>query len=177
VSEAIPLLRRGAVGGVGKMFYIYLMDKEVITYINNRPIFINYISSLPSNPNLKDRSKNLRKAGNYTEVIFWKQVNRKQFHKIDFDRQRFIGDFIVDFYVKSLGLVIEIDGTVHNSQEDYDLRRDTFLTNLGLAIYRISYYRVLHDLDNVMIELEDFIIDNYSRNPTPPYGHPSEGGE
>jgi very-short-patch-repair endonuclease len=137
------------------------MPKEIITYINGSAIFSNYVQNLPANPNLKDRSKKLRKAGNYTEVIFWKQVNRKQFHAIDFDRQRIIGNYIVDFYVKSLALIIEIDGTVHNSQEHYDIRRDAFLTNLGLSIYRISYYRVLHDLNNVMMELENFIVENY----------------
>ena len=46
-------------------------------------------------------------------------INRKQFYAIDFDRQRIIGNYIVDFYVKALGLIIEIDGSSHNDKEDF----------------------------------------------------------
>ncbi|MFP9113863.1 endonuclease domain-containing protein [Flavobacterium sp. RHBU_3] len=153
------------------------MDNQIIATINNIPIYAKYFPYLPVNPDLKDWSKKLRKTGNYPEVVFWKQVNRKKFHNIDFDRQRIIGNYIVDFYIKSLGLIVEIDGTSHNDKEAYDSRRDNFLQSLGLKVYRISYLRVLHDLDNVIVELENFIIKNYGEFPTPPCGHPSEGGE
>ena len=36
--------------------------------------------------------------------------------------------------------------------------REEFLNNLGLHVYRISDFRVKHDLDNVMKELEHYII-------------------
>ncbi|WP_317228619.1 MULTISPECIES: DUF559 domain-containing protein [Chryseobacterium] len=39
---------------------------------------------------------------------------------MDFDRQRIIGNYIVDFYVKTLGLIIEIDGSSHDGKEIYD---------------------------------------------------------
>ncbi|MBP1163359.1 very-short-patch-repair endonuclease [Chryseobacterium sp. PvR013] len=42
---------------------------------------------------------------------------QKKFHTIDFDRQRIIGNYIVDFYVKTLGLIIEIDGSSHDEKE------------------------------------------------------------
>ena len=122
----------------------------------------NYILNLPYNPLLKDRAKALRKAGNYAEVVFWKQVRNKEFWEIDFDRQRVIGNYIVDFYVKSLSLVIEIDGESHNDKEEYDAKRDIFLVELGIRIYKISKFRVLHDLENVMSELEVYIIKEYS---------------
>jgi very-short-patch-repair endonuclease len=137
------------------------MDKEIATHINDVPILSNYIPNLPTNKNLRDYSKKLRKAGNYPEVVFWQQVNKSGFHNLDFDRQRIIGNYIVDFYIKSLALVIEIDGTVHNDREDYDAKRDDFLISLGLRVYRISYYSVLHDLGNVILNLERFIIENY----------------
>ncbi len=47
-------------------------------------------------------------------MVFWKEVRNKSFWNIDFDRQRIIGNYIVDFYVKALGLVVEIDGEIHN---------------------------------------------------------------
>ena len=132
-----------------------------ILNINGININTNYILNLPYNPQLKDCAKALRKAGNFSEVVFWKQVRNKEFWKLDFDRQRVIGNYIVDFYVKSLGLVIEIDGEIHNEQEEYDAKREDYLISLGIKIFRISKLRVLHDLDNVMCELENYIIQEY----------------
>ena len=131
-------------------------------YIHDKPIQRNFIENLPYNPQLKSRARALRKAGNYSEVIFWKQVHKSLFWKIDFDRQRIIGNYIVDFYVKSLGLVVEIDGESHNEKEDYDLKREDYFKSFGLKVFRISSLRVLDDLTNVMVELEEFIVEEFS---------------
>lgn len=77
------------------------MQEEILTTIHNIPIKRNFILNLPYNPSLKDRAKALRKAGNFSEVVFWKEVRNKSFWNIDFDRQRIIGNYIVDFYVKN----------------------------------------------------------------------------
>ncbi|WKW46597.1 endonuclease domain-containing protein [Myroides sp. JBRI-B21084] len=137
------------------------MKNEIVTYINSKPIFRKSIPVLPTNQAFRNRARALRKAGVLSEVIFWKQVRAGTFWNIDFDRQRIIGSFIVDFYVKSLGLIIEIDGNSHNGKEEYDAMREDFLTNLGLAVYRISDFRIKHDLDNVMLELETFIVNTF----------------
>ena len=131
---------------------------EITAYINMKPIYRNFIENLPYNIKLKARSRALRKAGVLSEVIFWLQVHKGIFWKIDFDRQRIIGNYIVDFYVKTLGLVIEIDGSSHNNKEDYDHTREDYLVSLGLKVYRISDLRVKHDLNNVMLELESYIV-------------------
>jgi very-short-patch-repair endonuclease len=135
--------------------------KEVTAYINTHPIYRNFIENLPYNIKLKNRSRALRKAGVLSEVIFWLQVHKGEFWKIDFDRQRIIGNYIVDFYVKTLGLVIEIDGSSHNDKEEYDQKREDYLISLDLKIYRISDLRVKHDLGNVMTELEEYIITEF----------------
>ncbi len=89
------------------------------------------------------------------------QIHKGIFWKIDFDRQRIIGNYIVDFYVKTLGLIIEIDGSSHNDKEKYDQKREDYLKSLGLKIYQISDLRIKHDLDKVMMELEKYIIEEY----------------
>jgi very-short-patch-repair endonuclease len=137
------------------------MQKEILTYINGVPIYKNFIKTLPYNPDLKQRARNLRKLGNYPEVVFWQQVHKGLFHTLDFDRQRIIGNYIADFYVKPLGLIVEIDGTSHNDKEEYDERRDKYFEAHGLIIFRTSTIKILHDLDNVMRELERFIIKNF----------------
>ena len=133
-------------------------EKKTLTYIQGIEIFRRKIELLPKNKDLLSRSRSLRKGYVLSEVVFWKQVRNKEFHQIDFDRQKIIGNYIVDFYIKSLGVVIEIDGSSHNDKEDYDNKRQLFLESLDLVFYRISDYRIKNDLINVMKELEDFII-------------------
>ena len=134
------------------------MEKKTLTYIQGIEIFRRKIELLPKNKDLLSRSRSLRKGYVLSEVVFWKQVRNKEFHQIDFDRQKIIGNYIGDFYIKSLGVVIEIDGSSHNDKEDYDNKRQLFLESLDLVFYRISDYRIKNDLINVMKELEDFII-------------------
>ena len=136
--------------------------KKTLTYIQGIEIFRRKIELLPKNKDLLSRSRSLRKGYVLSEVVFWKQVRNKEFHQIDFDRQKIIGNYIVDFYIKSLGVVIEIDGSSHNDKEDYDNKRQLFLESLDLVFYRISDYRIKNDLINVMKELEDFIIEKFS---------------
>lgn len=93
-------------------------------------------------------------------------MHKRKFYCIDFDRQRIIGNYIVDFYIKGLSLVIEINGTSHNTKQDYDEKRENYLRSLGLKIYKISVIRVHHDLGNVLEELTNFIIENYGRKKT-----------
>ena len=138
------------------------MEKKTLTYIQGIEIFRRKIELLPKNKNLLSRSRSLRKGYVLSEVVFWKQVRNKEFHQIDFDRQKIIGNYIGDFYIKSLGVVIEIDGSSHNDKEDYDNKRQLFLESLDLVFYRISDYRIKNDLINVMKELEDFIIEKFS---------------
>ena len=155
------------------------------TFIKNNSIYFNPILELPYNIKLKARAKELRQAENLSEVLFWMQVTKDQFYKIDFDRQRIIGNYIVDFYVKKLGLVIEIDGASHDTKAEYDKVREDYLLSLGLKVYRIPVVEVLQNMKGVMRNLEEFIIENYGKplvnsskdkNPPHPAGTPPKEG-
>ena len=135
--------------------------KKILTEINGIPIYRNFVEDLPYNPQLKPLLSGKRKAGILSEVVFWKQVRAKSFHQLDFDRQRIIGNYIVDFYVKTLGLIIEIDGWSHDNKEIYDEVRQQYLESLGLTIFRITDFDVRNNIAIVMKELENFIIENY----------------
>ena len=119
------------------------------------------VHELPYNPSLKQDATKLRKARNLPEVLFWMQVTKSRFHNIDFDRQRVIGNFIVDFYIKRLGLVIEIDGSGHDNKEDYDKARDEYLGSLGLNIYRIKAIHIMQRMPLVMGALEEYMTREY----------------
>ena len=78
--------------------------------------------SLPYNPALKDRARALRKAGFLHEALLWNQLKSKKFNGLDFDRQKIIGNYIVDFYCAEKAVVIEVDGSFHNNKQDEDAK-------------------------------------------------------
>lgn len=137
----------------------------ILTHINNTPIYRNFVENLPHNAALNQLAKDKRKAGILSEVLFWQQVHQRKFYNIDFDRQRIIGNYIVDFYVKTLGLVIEIDGASHNNKAEYDAIRQQYLENFGLKIFRISDSDVKKNIDAVMRSLENYIVQQYGNIP------------
>jgi len=123
----------------------------------------NYMN-LPYNPKLKERARELRKAGNLSEVLFWNQVKNKQFKGFDFDRQKIIGNYIVDFYCSNCNVVIEIDGSSHDDKQEYDTARDLYLESLGLKVIHISVADVMNNLNAVM----SMLIDHPALKGTPP---------
>ncbi len=111
--------------------------------------------SLPYNPQLKERAKELRKAGNLSEVLLWQQLNKRKFNGYDFDRQKIIGNYIVDFYCAECNVAIEIDGSTHDFRVEYDTERDAFLEKLGVVVVHILAKDVLQNLDGVIEYLKN----------------------
>lgn len=136
---------------------------QIQSHINNIPIYRNFVENLPYNAALKNLLPKKRQAGVLSEVLFWQKVRARKFHNIDFDRQRIIGNYIVDFYVKTLGLVVEIDGSSHDHNEVYNEIRQDFLESLGLKVFPISDFDVKNNIIVVMKDLEMFIVDNFGK--------------
>ncbi|MDK9718297.1 MAG: DUF559 domain-containing protein [Trichlorobacter sp.] len=137
--------------------------------------YTNKFMSLPYNPALKERARELRKSGNLSEVLLWNQLKNRQFFGLDFDRQKIIGNYIVDFYCAEKQLVLEIDGSSHDNKADYDAQRDAFLNGLNLIVIHIPDTDVKNNLAGILIYLRNHpaVIEAT----TPPFGHPSTGGE
>jgi len=138
------------------------------------------IFDLPFNPELKERAKELRKSGNLSEVLFWNEVKNGKYKGIDFDRQRIIGNYIVDFYCPNYNVVIEIDGCSHNDKEEYDNQRDTFLQGLGLEVIHINDLDIKNNLSSVINMLNNHIAfqaDEFEETtPSDCVSHPSLEG-
>jgi very-short-patch-repair endonuclease len=147
----VPLLRRGA--------------RRAGWSFDKGKFGVNF--GLPFNENLVERAKQLRKAGSLPEALLWKELKGKQINGLDFDRQKVIGNYIVDFFCEELGIIIEIDDKSHDMKEKHDKTREKYLKNLGLEIIHISAKDVLKDPTG---------IANWLKT-TPAVGHPSTGGE
>ena len=125
---------------------------------------------IPYNPKLKKLALELRKNMTLSEIILWNELKRKQIKRCDFDRQRPIDNFIVDFYCKDLMLAIEIDGESHYGKEKYDEPRNEKLKYLGIHVLRFDDLEIRQNLDGVVKVIEMWIEDN---KPTP---NPSKEG-
>ena len=114
---------------------------------------------IPKNKLLTDRARDLRKAGNLSEVLFWKIFKDKNKFGFDMDRQVVIGNYIVDFFIPELGLVFEIDGSSHDDKLEYDAERDAFMKDLNLQVIRILDIDVKKNLGAVY----NFVLETISK--------------
>jgi len=121
---------------------------------------------IPYNPKLKSLARKLRKDMTFGEVLLWNELKENQFWGFDFDRQRCIDNYIVDFYCKDLQLAIEIDGMSHNYEEAFakDEIRQQRLERLGVKVIRFTEAEMKNDMVNVMRTMEVAIIDIIKNN-------------
>ncbi|HTD41820.1 MAG TPA: endonuclease domain-containing protein, partial [Mucilaginibacter sp.] len=116
---------------------------------------------IPYNKNLKALARKLRNDMTFGEVLLWNELKDDQFWGFDFDRQRCIDNYIVDFYCKGLMLAIEIDGMSHNYEEAFakDEIRQQKLESLGVRFLRFTEAETKYDMQNVIRTLEGKIIE------------------
>ena len=72
-------------------------------------------------------------------------------------RQKVIGPYIVDFYIASANIVIELDGSQHYESKGQvaDLQRDHYLNSLGIRVLRYSNADVDYRFDSVCQDIWD----------------------
>ena len=104
------------------------------------------------NQNLKQISRVLRKNSTDVERRLWSKLRRKNLDGFQFYRQRIIVNYIVDFYCPRAKLVIEVDGGQHyyGKKRNDDLKRDDYLSSIGLKVLRFSDRDVLTNMDGVL---------------------------
>ena len=122
---------------------------------------------IPYNPKLVPLAKKLRKTMTLSEVLLWDALKQKQMLGFDFDRQRPIDQYIVDFYCKDLMLAIEIDGDSHDFEEAFtkDRERQKSLESLGVRFLRFDDLEVKRDMNNVLRTIEIWIERNMHELP------------
>jgi very-short-patch-repair endonuclease len=74
---------------------------------------------------------------------------------VSFRRQHAIGNYIVDFCSIKSKLIIEIDGSQHLEQSDYDNERTQYLEAQGYQVIRFWNNQVMNELDGVIRAIED----------------------
>ena len=105
------------------------------------------------------RAKELRQNMTPAEKILWQKLRAKRFKGLKFRRQQIIEGFIVDFYCHSLGLVIEIDGEIHDKQKKYDREREKILLAKDLCVLRFSNQQVIENISLVLESIAEKVED------------------
>ncbi len=102
-----------------------------------------------NNSKLTGNEKALRKIMTKEERHLWYDFLKTL--PITVNRQKVIGNYIVDFYIASSKIVIELDGSQHYADKgvENDTKRDAFLTGLGINVLRYSNLDVNQKFESV----------------------------
>lgn len=107
------------------------------------------------------RARELRQQQTPAEQVLWECLRDRRLCDAKFRRQHNIGRFIADFYCHSAKLVIELDGSVHNSQVEQDQERDAWMRSHGITVLRFRNQEVFDDLERVLLRIAEIL-------PSPP---------
>jgi len=118
------------------------------------------------------RQRELRIAATEAEASLWKFLRSRKVLGKKFRRQHGIGPYIVDFYCDETKLVVELDGSVHDTDEAkvYDAERSQYLTDMGYRVIRFRNNEVTENLPNVLQRIEAHFRGN-----SPPFMGELEG--
>ena len=114
---------------------------------------------LERNPALTPKARELRKNMTPWERKLWYDFLRH--HPVRFQRQKPIGNYIVDFYCASRKLAIELDGGQHYEEagKTYDRQRTKELSKLGIRILRFSNLDIDTNFEGVCLMIQSAIND------------------
>jgi len=103
-----------------------------------------------------ERARELRREMTPAEKLLWQEVRAKKLG-VRFRRQQIIAGFIVDFYCHRAALVVEVDGDIHDLQQEEDARREKVLIEMGLRIFRFRNDEILSNLPVVVHKLRELV--------------------
>ena len=106
---------------------------------------------------LRERRKELRKSPTPQEKKLWLYLKGNGLG-VKFRRQHGIGPYIADFYCKEKNLVIEIDGSQHVEDKDYDKERDIYIESLGIKVLRFWNSEIDKNIAAVIVKIKESII-------------------
>jgi very-short-patch-repair endonuclease len=106
-----------------------------------------------SNPKTKHQAIKLRKELTPAERKLWARLRNNQLG-VNFRRQHAIGNYIADFCSPKVKLIIELDGSQHQEQEEYDAERTQYLNSKGYRVLRFWNNEVMKEIEAVISAIE-----------------------
>jgi very-short-patch-repair endonuclease len=138
----------------------HLGDVPVICLANQAEGAYNAIMPAKrSNPKTMHRAGELRKEPTPAERKLWSVLRGNKISGVSFRRHtcpggrcqgHAIGNYVPDFVSIKQKLVIELDGSQHLEQEDYDTERTQYFESLGYKVIRFWNNWVMNDIEGVI---------------------------
>ena len=101
-------------------------------------------------PKVFGHAKELHRNLTPAEEKLWARLRAHRMGDIHFRNQHAIGNYIVDFCAPRKKLIIELDGSQHIEQQEYDSERTDFLKPKGYKVLRFWNNDVVNDMDSVL---------------------------
>ncbi len=114
---------------------------------------------------MKERRRQLRANMTYCEKLVWIYLRKRQMEE-RFLRQYSVDSYVIDFYCSKLKLAIEIDGDIHEieEQKEYDTDRQSYLENFGINFIRIKNEELLGNPNKAFDKIEKEITRLKNKN-------------
>ena len=84
------------------------------------------------------------------EQVLWEALGGRRLAGLKFRRQHPVGPFIADFCCAEQRLIVEVDGEIHEAQQDRDTEREDVLRTAGYSILRFTNKEILTDLSGTL---------------------------
>ena len=99
------------------------------------------------------RARTLRRKMTLPEVILWRELRGGRLNGLRFRRQHGIGPYVLDFFLPSHRIAVEVDGEghTHPDQVRHDQCRDAWLTERNIIVLRFSASRGLDDDERAFV--------------------------
>ena len=108
------------------------------------------MSEKRSTPKIMHRAGELRLDPTLAEIKLWARLRAHRLSGIGFRRQHAIGQYIADFCAPSRMLIVELDGSQHLEQREYDDERTAFLKSKGYRVLRFYNSDVMNHIEQVL---------------------------
>ena len=104
----------------------------------------------PTTPKIGGRAKQMHRNMTPAEEKLWKYLRAHRMGDVHFRNQHAIGNYIVDFCAPRRKLIIELDGSQHLDQQEYDAERTKYLELRGYQVLRFWNHDVMNHIDEVL---------------------------
>jgi very-short-patch-repair endonuclease len=105
-----------------------------------------------STPKIMRQAGELRKEPTPAEHKLWSKIRDEQL-RVKFRCQHAVGNYIPDFCSPKAKLVIELDGSQHLEQEEYDKERTEYLQSQGCKVIRFWNNDVMNNIEGVILAI------------------------
>jgi len=118
----------------------------------------------------KAQASELRKNMTSAEKVLWQKLKNNQVCGLKFRRQHPVDIFILDFYCHERKLAIEVDGGIHNQQEqkEWDENRTFELNEFGIKVLRFTNEEVINQTKIVLDSIRNFLKLGLAPSPSLP---------